>query len=64
MVLDWYRIAKGLVGSLEIVFNKPLGDLAVEDITVGCQVPHGNELILDGPVEPFFTWIVGGRFGT
>ena len=64
MVLDRYRIAKGLVGTFEVVFDKPVSELAIENIAVRCHVPQGNELILEGAVEPLIEGIVGGSLGT
>ena len=50
--------------SFEIVFDKPLGQLPVEDRAIRRQVPHGNELILEGTIEPFVERIVSRGLGT
>lgn len=60
MVLDRYRIAKGLVGSFEVVLDEPLGDLAVKDGTVRGEVPELQELAVERPIEPFIEGVVGG----
>jgi len=62
MVLDRYLIAKGLVGSFEVVFDKPLGKLAIEHSTVCRHVAELDELFIKGSVEAFINGIVGGCF--
>ena len=64
MVLDRYRIAKGLVGPREIVFDKPISEVRVEAGAIRCHVPECNELILKRAVEPLLKGIVRRRLGT
>lgn len=59
MVFDRRLIAKGLMGSFEVVFNKPFGELLVEDLAVRCHASHLDELLIESPVEPFIKGIVG-----
>lgn len=62
MALDRYLVAKGLVGSLEVVFDQPVGQLPVEGLAVSRHVPHLDEFLLHGAVGTFVEGIVGGRF--
>ncbi len=64
MVLDRYLVAKGLMGTLEIVFDQPLGHLSIEGIAVGTHVAQLEKFPLDGAIEPFVHGIVFGRSRT
>ena len=64
MVLDRYRVAKGLVGSLEVVFDDPVSEMAIEHGTIARHVSQSNKLILKGSVESLVERIVGGSLGT
>ena len=59
MVLDQYRVAKGLVGSLEVIFDESLNELPVEPLTVRSHVPHRNEFVVEGAIEAFIHQVVG-----
>ena len=63
MVLDRYLIAKGLVGSFEVVFNEPLGEFAIEYDTVCGHITQRNKFILKRPVESFIEGVVSWCFG-
>ena len=58
MILDRYLVAKGLVGTGKIVLNKPWRQPPIEGLAVRCQIPQGDEFILQGAVEPFIKRIV------
>jgi hypothetical protein len=59
---DRGQIAQGLVGPPEVVLHQPLSKVPVEAFGVYRTVPHGNEFILQGPVEPLVDRVVFGRF--
>jgi hypothetical protein len=52
------------VGSFEVVFDEPFGELPVEDHGVGTEVPHLQELVPEGLVEALADGIVLRRFRT
>jgi len=60
MILDRHLIAKGLMGSLEVVLNQPLGKPLVEDATIRSHIAQGNKFIIEGAVESLVKGIVGG----
>ena len=65
MVLDRYLVAKGLVGSFEVVLNKPLGQFPIEGLAVGRHIPHLDKLFIKCAVEPLLKRVVcrGPRAG-
>ena len=62
MVLDRYRIAKGLVGSPEIVFDEPLSEALVESIAIRDKVPELEKFAIKSAIEAFIKRIVSRGF--
>ena len=56
--VDRGQITKGLVGSQEVVFDEPLGELQVEQHRVIGHVAEAQEFVLEGPVETLVHGIV------
>ena len=59
---DGGQVAQCLMGSGEVVFHQPLGQVAVEDYGVSRHVSETDKFILEGAVESFVDRIVLGGF--
>lgn len=56
------QIIQGLVRSSEVVFNEPLGQVAIKNKGVRRHVAQRNKLVLQRPVESLVDRVVRGSF--
>ena len=63
MILDRHLIAKGLMGTSEVVFDEPVREPAIEIPALSSHIPHDNKLIIESLIETFIKGVVSRCLG-